>query len=121
MRLLSSLSLLLLSACCDGPLVLVDCVGDSVTLTVVDENGDPLPVDSVRWVGAGSGLVRCTEGMEDCSVWKLSGVDEGELEVTVVLDEVETVEVFSLVRPAKSPDQCCGDVIHEELELVVGG
>jgi len=121
MRLLSPFLLLFLSACCDGPLVFADCVGDSVILNVVDENGDPLPVDTVRWVGAGSGLERCTEGMEDCSVWKLFGVDEGELEVTVVIDEVEHSEVFSLVRPAKTPDECCADVINEELELVVGG
>ena len=121
MRLLSILSLLLLSACCDGPLVFADCVGDSVTLSLVDEAGEPLPVDTVRWVGAGGGLERCTEGIEDCSVWTLFGVDEGELEVTVILDGVEHTEVFSVVRPAKGPGECCGDVIHEELELVVAG
>jgi hypothetical protein len=59
MRLLSLLPLLVLSACCDGPLVFADCVGDSVRLQVVDENGDPLPVDTVRWVGAGRMLWRC--------------------------------------------------------------
>ncbi|HNC97185.1 MAG TPA: hypothetical protein PKY30_11865 [Myxococcota bacterium] len=121
MRLLSLLSLVFLSACCDGPFVFVDCVGDSVTLNVVDENGDPLPVDTVRWVGAGSGLERCTEGMEDCSAWRLFGVDEGELEVTVIIDSVEHSQVYSLVRPAKAPGECCGDVIDEELELVVEG
>ncbi len=121
MRLPAFLSLLLLSACCDGPLVLADCVGDSVTLSVVDENGEPVPVDSVRWVGAGSGLERCEEGMEDCSVWRLFGAHEGELEVTVVIDSVEHTEVFTVVRPEKSLDSCCGDVIQEQVELVVEG
>lgn len=113
------LLLFLLSGCCNGPFVYVDCVGDNVSIQLLDEAGEPVDAQSIRWSGAGSGLGSCEGEDQDCSLWFLPGVEEGELQVTVVVDGVEHSQNFSLERPAAKAGECCGDVINEDLTFTL--
>lgn len=108
----------LLSAGC----LYCDCLMDSVGVEIVDEAGEPRPVDEVRVAGPDGFEVTdtCLEG-GDCSGWLIPIEQAGPHTITALIGGEVVGEVTITVDEARGGPGCCTDVLHAEGTLQIAG